>query len=341
MDKSAHIRYNAEDRSYLAILKKEIHLSCINAGFSKKKIAEIDIIVAEMASNLVKHAVGGEILVKIFGEKESAEIELIAIDSGPGITSLKKMLQDGASTTQTLGHGLGAMQRLAQTFQIYSLSEWGTIVLCRVDNSTGTVSPRKSRMEVRWISVAKPGEEYCGDGAYVQVGPHSVDIFVGDGLGHGKEAHAAAQSAIDVARATPVWSSPVDIIREMHLAVKKTRGLVGVAATYSSRDKQWRFCGVGNISTRVYAAMTYKNHISFNGIIGLNVPTSLKEQVVAAERGQTVILCSDGIKTRWDVQKYTGIFKYDLTILAAAIYKDFSRKTDDTSVLAARINSVS
>jgi hypothetical protein len=73
----------------------------------------------------------------------------------------------------------------------------------------------------------------------------------------------------------------------------------------------------------------------------VNVPNSLQEQVVEHERGQIMLLCSDGILTRWDVQKFSAVFKYDLSILAAVIYKDFGRKTDDMSVIAGRVNVMS
>ena len=54
-----HLAFKANDRSYFAILKKEIHALVLSAGFGETRTAEIDIVVAEMVSNLVKHA-GGE-----------------------------------------------------------------------------------------------------------------------------------------------------------------------------------------------------------------------------------------------------------------------------------------
>ena len=57
----------------------------------------------------------------------------------------------------------------------------------------------------------------------------------------------------------------------------------------------------------------------------------------AADYG-LAILCSDGIKTRWDLSKYPLIGRYDLSILNAAIYKDHARKTDDMSVVSIKVN---
>jgi len=132
--------------------------------------------------------------------------------------------------------------------------------------------------------------------------------------------------------------SPAECLRYVHQAVKKTRGLVSVVATYSYKDKTWSLCGIGNIAARITGPVFSKNYISYNGIVGMNVPTTLNNQIIDAAYAQYIILCSDGIKSRWDISKYPHIFRYDLSILAAAIYKDYARKTDDMSVIIAKVN---
>lgn len=332
-----HICFSASDRSYFAILKKEIHKLVADAGFNETKVGEIDLIVAEMTSNLVKHASDGELLVRIFEDDGVEVAELISIDNGPGMAEPLRMLEDGISTSNTLGHGLGSIKRLSNVFQIYSLKNWGTIVLSRVYKKDPAPHQKKKAVEVGVIVVPKPGEEACGDGIYVSHTPERLLMFLGDGLGHGPDAEAAVQAAVDALKNTEETST-CDIIRHLHKSVKKTRGLVGSIAICNFREKKWRICGVGNVNTRTHGT-AYKNHISYNGIIGMNIPATLNEQIVPYERGQCIIMCSDGIKTRWDLQKHTNIFRYDPTIAAAAIYKDFSRKTDDTSVLITRINA--
>jgi anti-sigma regulatory factor (Ser/Thr protein kinase) len=338
MDRGTHISFNAQDRSYFAILKKEIHALASQAGFSEGKTGEIDIIVAEMASNLLKHGGGGEILVKVSQEKDEELIELISIDNGAGMSDPQKMLQDGMSTSNTLGQGLGAMKRLSDVFEIYSLKGWGTIVLSRVYKNEQPHFKKKPLGEVRSVVVSKPGEKVSGDGAFSCLTADHLKIFLGDGLGHGPDAHAAVQLAISTFEQSNE-ERPIELLRELHIKVKKTRGLVGAAAIYYFKEKKWLICGVGNISTAVYTIMGLKNYMSYNGIIGMNIPNTLKEQEVEYDRGQVLLMCSDGIRTRLELQKYVGIFKFDLSILAAAIYKDYARQTDDMSVIAARINS--
>jgi anti-sigma regulatory factor (Ser/Thr protein kinase) len=336
MDNAIHKRYNAEDRSYFASLKKSIHSLAVSEGFGETQMGKIDIVVAEIASNLVKHATSGEILVKVLSEGSNKALEIIGIDGGRGIPDTKKVIEDGVSTTNTLGHGLGSIRRLSDVFEIYSQRQWGTIVLSRIYLHPPGVP--KSPMEIRTLILPKPGEEACGDGVSIVENKEHVKIFLGDGLGHGPNAEAAVQAAIgNFERDTT--NDPVAILREIHPEVKKTRGLVGSVLIYNFKENNWRACGVGNVVTRTQQMGSYKVHLSYNGTLGVVIPHTLNEQKVPNERGQVMAMQSDGIKTRWDMLRYPGILKHDLTILCAAIYKDFGRRTDDMSIVLARLNS--
>src|SRR5690349_11528684 len=107
MVNAEHRAYKVADRSYFALLKKEIHALAVSAGFSEGKVGEIDIIVSEIVTNLVKHVGEGQVLVKLIEQFNTQGIELISIDSGRGMSDVSRMVADGVSTTNTLGHGLG------------------------------------------------------------------------------------------------------------------------------------------------------------------------------------------------------------------------------------------
>ncbi|MGA0559741.1 ATP-binding SpoIIE family protein phosphatase [Larkinella sp. VNQ87] len=331
-----HTVFSAPDRSYLAIVKKEIHSFALQLEFNAKKQAELDIIVAEIASNLVKHAGGGEILVRKLEEPAYAGIELISIDNGPGMSDPGRMVADGTSTTNTLGQGLGAIKRLSDKFELYSLKNWGTILLARVYTKKPPVPATLPKVEIRPVVVPKPGESECGDGYATKITANGLKLFLGDGLGHGPEASHAVEEAIKTFQLSPE-TRPTDLLRSMHQAVRKTRGLVGTILQFDFKSRRWTVCGIGNIATRFQGTLFSKSHMAYNGIIGMNIPGTMSDQEVGFENGQLVIMCSDGIKSRWDLSKYPAIVNYDLSILAAALYKDYSRRTDDTSVVVARI----
>jgi anti-sigma regulatory factor (Ser/Thr protein kinase) len=337
MVSKTHVLFKADDRSYFAILKKEIRALALSAGFTEHKVGEIDILVAELVSNLVKHASAGQLLVKLVEEDGLQGIEIISMDSGRGMTDVTRMVADGVSTKNTLGHGLGAMKRLAHVFQVYSQKDWGTIILIRIFSEDPPLFKKPPKAEVRAVILPKPGETACGDGFGCVSTPEYLKLFQGDGLGHGVEAAKAVEKAMEAFQECPEHD-PVAIIRYVNDAVKKTRGLVATAAVFDMKEKLWRLCGVGNIATKIIGPSFSKGYMAYNGIVGSNLPRTLNTQEIAHEKGQYLVMCSDGLKSRWDTIKYPSILRYDLSILSASLLKDFARYTDDMSVSVCKIN---
>jgi len=299
------------------------------------RINELDLIVAEMTSNLFKYSDDGELLMGVFPNGGSPYIELISIDNGPGMMNPARMMQDGVSTTNTLGHGLGSMKRLSDTFELYSQIGWGTIALSRVYSDPEKVK-EKNEVIVRPIVVFKPGEKTSGDGFTYKSTDRYFKIMLADGLGHGAEANKAVNEAAAAFKVFPDYS-PTETIRFIHSAIKKTRGAVVNILGYDFATKTWASTGVGNIALRMSGPVNFKNHLSYNGIVGHNIPGTMNDQQYYAEEFNQAMLCSDGIKTRIDMARYPQMYKYDLTVLAAAIYKDHARRNDDMSVVIAKV----
>lgn len=334
----AYTSFKAADRSYTALIKKDIHRMAAEAGFPVRKIDEIDIVVAEITSNLNKYGKDGELLVMVYTDEKQSYLEIIAIDHGPGMSDPLRMIEDGVSTSGTLGQGLGAIKRLSDCFELYSMRNWGTILLSRIFSKPAPAVKSKGLPVFRYLVVPKPGEEVSGDGCLIYEQDNLVKVLVGDGLGHGKEANKAVNTAGEAFKESR-GSLPSDIIKDIHAHVKKTRGLVGVVAVFDKVKKNGLLCGIGNIATKSFSASQAKNHVSYNGIIGMNIPGSIKDQdIITGDVNQYIVMCSDGIRSQWEPTKFPGILKHDLTILAAAIYKDFARKTDDMSVVVGKIN---
>lgn len=329
--------YKIQDRSYVSYIKREIHNKVVALDFNVQQVGVIDIIISEITSNLIKHAGSGEILYKISSGNGNSTFEVICIDYGPGIEDTTRMMKDGVSTTGTLGQGLGALKRLSTQFQIYSIPEWGTI-LYSLFSSHEIEIPRRQKLDldVKALCVSKPPEIVCGDGYRVKRSDSHIQIMFGDGLGHGQYAKEAIDTAGDFFMHCHD-RDPVEIIRQMHDAVRKTRGLVVSIASFEILANQWRLCGVGNIFTKMYSGIVSKAYMAYNGAVGLTIPNTMKCSVIPIEKNQNLIMCSDGLRTRWELSKYPAILRSDGLIIAAALFKDFSRGTDDASVLVAKV----
>lgn len=338
----AHQSFIVADRSYLSLIKRDIHNKAISVGFEAHRLGELDIIIAELTSNLLKHTTEkkGELLIRSFILNDEPGMELICIDNGPGMTDPDRMMQDKVSTTNTLGQGLGAIRRLSDEFDMYSVHSWGTVIVARVfkKRKERKYVPPKTSLTVGAILVPKPGQEACGDGwSMKQINDDTYQVIGIDGLGHGPHAQIAAQEAS--ARFQECTNmGPVETLKHIHDEIKKTRGVVGLMTEINIKTGKMMFCGIGNISGRLITPTRIQACVSYNGIIGHTAPTNLHPKSIDWEKNSVLILCSDGIKARWDQQKYVRLFSHDPSTIAAAIYKDHTRKTDDSLVLVARLN---
>lgn len=336
MNNTSHRSFIVPDRSYGAGIKREVRLMASQLRFNEKRLGELDIILAELISNLVKYATDGELLVKATPDPDNDSLELISVDSGPGMLDVNQMLVDGISTGGSLGHGLGAIKRLSSEFHLYSQPTRGTVVLVRINEQRSKIDKHPLRAEVRCICVPKNGETVCGDACYSQLTNSSLTVFLGDGLGHGVLAQRAVEQALHTLKQGPALSPGV-LIAAIHEATAGTRGLVGTCAVFNFTDRKWRFCGVGNIVTRLSGSLGTRGYMPYNGILGHNIPQKLVDQEMSYEQNQLLVLTSDGLHTQWNPARYPGIRNYDPSVLAAIIYKEYARHMDDMAVVVGKL----
>src|SRR5688572_25906018 len=128
-------------------------------GFDDTARGEVAITVTELATNLVRHAKSGEIILRSLSSSSGDGLEVLALDRGPGIANLTDAFRDGYSTGSTPGTGLGAVKRLAGTFAVYSTGQSGTALLAQFRlpdaQPTGPAAP----LEFGWVCLPKHGEE--------------------------------------------------------------------------------------------------------------------------------------------------------------------------------------
>lgn len=97
-------------------------------GFPKTDLALIATAISELARNILTYAGEGEIEVALDEGAGRRGILIVARDQGPGIADLALALQDGYSTSRSLGIGLPGVRRLMDEFDVSSEPGSGTIV---------------------------------------------------------------------------------------------------------------------------------------------------------------------------------------------------------------------
>ena len=337
MDDHLHVKMALPDRSYQGIVRSELKILTQMAGFTGHRLGEVEIVIAEITSNLIKHASkGGDILARIIKDPVPG-IEFISIDKGPGMSKPAKMMEDGHSTSNTLGQGLGAIRRLSDLFDLYTLPNWGTILFCRIYLDKNIILPLNP-VEVNGISVAKKNETVCGDQWFAEVKEKKCRLAMIDGLGHGPFANEAAKAGIASFIGGPK-PRPTEQLRIMHDHLKKTRGAVVTIGYLDILNQQLRYSGVGNISMKVVSPSHSHGCLSYNGIVGHIMPATLNDHVLQIDRKTDILVMhSDGLSARWDLQKYPGILQHHGTTIGAVIYKDFDRNNDDSTILVANFD---
>ena len=302
-------------------------------GFDEVVAGRASIVVNELATNILRHAARGEVLVQVIHDGgDFAELEVLAIDRGPGMRDVSACLRDGFSTAGTSGQGLGAATRLSDTFDVYSVFEKGSVLLSRFSRRQKS-PPAVNGAAVVYgaFSVPLEGEMECGDTWRIAETEGQVAMFVADGLGHGPEAANASQAAADAFSSRPM-AAPVETMKACHSAAGGTRGAAVACAQVHRAERKVAFAGVGNITGTVVTSERPRGMVSHNGIVGVQL---LRTQQFDYEWPPAciVVMHSDGLSARWNLMDYPGLQHRHPSIIAAMLYRDFSRPRDDATVL--------
>jgi anti-sigma regulatory factor (Ser/Thr protein kinase) len=320
-------------------------------GFNETTQAKVALVATELATNLAKHATGGQLLVKDLAREGISSIELLALDKEPGISDVGKCTRDGYSTTSSPGTGLGAIFRTASLADIYSLPGRGTAVLAQIQadvpRTTYHVQPRPTSdpvlssqpsppgaLEFGAVCLPKPGEEVCGDAWIIEHQPGRCLLMVVDGLGHGPFAAQAAHEAIRIFRARSA-QGPADIVTAAHGALRATRGAALAVAEIDQTKLRVQFCGVGNIGGTLLTAGGSRNMVSHNGIVGYEV-RKIQEFTYPWSPETLLLMYSDGLVSHWSLADYRGLQARHPSLIAGVLYRDFNRGKDDVTVVVAK-----
>lgn len=101
------------------------------AGFKQVEQHMISTAVSELARNIFRYAMKGEVSISIINRETKKGIEIVAKDKGPGIEDIEKAMDDDFSTSGGLGLGLPGVKRLMDEFMIDTGRQIGTKITIR------------------------------------------------------------------------------------------------------------------------------------------------------------------------------------------------------------------
>ncbi len=308
-----------EARRYAAQLAIRLALDEASAG-------RLALIVTELGNNLVRHAHGGRLLIAA-RQQGQPEVEVLALDDGPGIADPARAMADGFSTGGTPGTGMGAVRRLASDFDLHSEPGVGTVLLARVRPE----GVRRSRAAFRWgaVMLCAPGEHECGDAWALALDDTRAALLLADGLGHGPQAAEASQAAVAQFAKAP-FDALAPQLERMHGALRVTRGAAATLALLGADTLA--LAGAGNVAARLLSGTHDKSFAVQHGTLGLQVRRFVPVQANWPAHA-VAVLHSDGLQSRWTAEPLAPLVARDPSLLAAWLVRSNLRGRDDATVL--------
>jgi serine/threonine-protein kinase RsbT len=115
----------------IIVARKEGRTLSAQLGFSSTDLTFIATAISELARNIITYAGLGEIEIQLVQRGGRKGVVITARDKGPGIPDVRQALQEGFSTSRSLGLGLPGIRRLMDEFEIDSALGQGTTVKLR------------------------------------------------------------------------------------------------------------------------------------------------------------------------------------------------------------------
>jgi anti-sigma regulatory factor (Ser/Thr protein kinase) len=316
--------YTVDHPSAVGTVRRGASTVARSLGLDDDRAAEIGLVVSELATNQCRHAGSGTVLVRVRRTGDDTALEVLAVDSGPGMRDIGAAMRDGVSSRGTLGIGLGTLPRLATSWDAWTSPGRGTVIAATFA-AHGTVA---GLAEPTGITRPMTGQTVCGDALAVRHDDGVPSLLVADGLGHGPLAAAASGAAVRAFLDAPA-GPPVALLERVHGALGGTRG-AAVAVAQVPGDGSLRYAGLGNISGTAQGTRS-RGLVSYPGIAGTR-GRPLRETTYPVEAGDVVVLHSDGLTDRWSLADYPGLATRSPLVVAGVLLRDNAVRRDDSCV---------
>ena len=316
-----------------AVVQQSARQIACELGFGEQASEEIVLVVAELSSNLVKHAGCGALTIRPLNNGERIGIEVETEDHGPGMRDVEEAFKDGYSTGGGLGYGLGTVNRLMDELEVSSAAALGTRILCR-----RWLRAKADMAIVRgWqVGVATRPRRFAaanGDAFVIHEWNGRLLAGVIDGLGHGEPAQEAARAAQSYVQSH--YASALDkLFCGVSRACRGTRGVVMALARFESPTAM-TLANLGNIETRPWTGAKRLQIAVKRGFLGAH-EDHVRVQQHPWDPCWMLVLHSDGLGTHWQWTDFPGLEREPPQAVANKLLSILAKKDDDATILAVK-----
>jgi serine phosphatase RsbU (regulator of sigma subunit) len=186
-------------------------------------------------------------------------------------------------------------------------------------------------------SVIRPclGERVSGDTVVIRPLEGGIFAAIVDVLGHGPEAHELAL-LIDAYLTRYASSDIPGLMTRLHQHVQGTRGAAAGLCAIDAAAGRVAYAGTGNTVLRRFGKIDTRL-VSLDGVLGQNMRTP-RLQTLQLEKGDLVVLYTDGVRDRFTAEDYPSIFHHAPKDVVRTIIERFGKNYDDAACIAVRYN---
>lgn len=176
-------------------------------------------------------------------------------------------------------------------------------------------------------------EYVSGDATVVGEKEHFLFAAIVDVLGHGREAH---ELAVEIEKfLVAYWDgSVVELMDRLQNHLAGTRGAGAGLCLVDRYSGVLRYAGIGNTVIRRFGSSEARL-LSRAGIIGGSRRTPREEKMTLTP-GDIVLLYTDGVKDRFQLQDYPQLLHHTAELIARTVIQRFGKDHDDASCIALR-----
>jgi anti-sigma regulatory factor (Ser/Thr protein kinase) len=320
------------DEAAVSSIREAIRARGNEIGMDRVRTEKLAAAASEIGHNQLRHAGGGEMLVRTIQRSGVPGVEVLARDTGAGIADPTSALAGRpapVSAAGGLGVGLSAANRLADELDFDVRWGAGTTIAARK-----FASPLP-RSEVAVLARACQGQTVIGDDALFLRRGDGLLLAVADGLGHGPPAQEASQRAMDAVRASES-TSPRELLEVCQAALAGTRGAVMSVVFIPDGGTELLHAGVGNVGCQLYRNRAATRFASVRGVVGHAQQSGRLQDESGALGGRHVLLMhSDGLPSRVDLSEDSALLREPPFIIAHRLMADHGRIHDDVLILVA------
>jgi hypothetical protein len=139
---------------------------------------------------------------------------------------------------------------------------------------------------------------------------------------------------VDAFRERP-GDPPAAILERAGRAARPTRGAATTVVRVDLAAGEAVIAGVGNVGAWIAGDAT-RQLVTQHGTLGHTMPPRLREERYPFPAGATLVVASDGLKSRLELGEHPELLARDPGVIAAALWRDHHRGRDDATVVVLR-----